>query len=201
MNQSINDLLEQLKNVEHGFKHIISAGDTFLGEELNHFAVSLKLLNNESYQYRMLATYIMGQLSTENSDALRVLETQVAEDENWRVQEMLAKAFNHYCQKKGYENSLPKIQQWLSDKNPNVKRAVIEGLRIWTGRPYFKENPQVAIQLISKHRSEESEYLRKSVGNSLHDIRKKFPDLIQREIDSWDLTDKHTAYTKRIIEK
>ncbi|MFL9843729.1 hypothetical protein ABS766_04785 [Flavobacterium sp. ST-119] len=74
-------------------------------------------------------------------------------------------------------------------------------MRIWTGRPYFKEHPQQAIKLISRHKAAESEYLRKSVGNSLHDIRKKFPDLIKKEIDSWNLTNAHTAYVKKIIEK
>lgn len=60
----------------------------------------------------------------------------------------------------------------MSDKKANVRRAVIEGLRIWTGRPYFKENPEIAIQLISEQKSDDSEYLRKSVGNALRDISK-----------------------------
>lgn len=37
---------------------------------------------------------------------------------------MLVKAFDHYCEKVGYEKSLPKVGEWLSDTNPNVRRAV-----------------------------------------------------------------------------
>lgn len=111
---------------------------------------------------------------------------------------MLAKAFDHYCKTIGYEESLPTIKKWLTDRNPNVKRAVIEGLRIWTSRPYFKDNPTTAIQLISEHKSDESEYLRKSVGNALRDIAKKYPDKVLNEISTWDLTDKKTAFTYKL---
>ena len=54
-----------------------------------------------------------------------------------------------------------------------MRRAVTEGLRIWTGRPYFHNHPEVAIQLLSQLRNDESEYVRKSVGNALRDISKK----------------------------
>ena len=89
----------------------------------------------------MLAVYLLGKLSPTCPEALSVLETRVADDPNWRVQEMLAKTFDYYCTSRGYEESLPVIKKWLSDPNPNIKRAVTEGLRIWTGRPYFKDHP------------------------------------------------------------
>lgn len=202
MDQAIKVILEELKGIEHGFKHILAAGDEILSDKkINPFELSLLLLEDKSYQARMLAVYLLGQLSVNLPEAMQVLETAVATDGNWRVQEMLAKAFDHYCSSLGYELSLPKIKQWLSANNPNVKRAVIEGLRIWTGRPYFKEHPEVAIFLISQHRSHESEYLRKSVGNALRDISKRFPALVQNEISSWDLTDENVNYTKRLVEK
>ncbi len=37
----------------------------------------------------------------------------------------------------------------------------------------FKQNPKVAISLLSKLKDDKSEYVRKSVGNSLKDISKK----------------------------
>lgn len=202
MDQVIKDIVEELKGIEHGFKHILAAGDAILSDKkINSFELSLLLLEDKSYQIRMLAVYLLGQLSVSLPKAMQILETAVATDGNWRVQEMLAKAFDHYCSTIGYEPSLPKIKQWLSDNNPNVKRAVIEGLRIWTGRPYFKEYPEVAIFLISQHRSHESEYLRRSVGNALRDISKRFPALVHTEISSWDLADKNVNYTKRLVEK
>lgn len=202
MDQAINDIVDHLKNIEHGFKHIIQAGDTILSNTgADHLALALELLEDESYQSKMLTTYLLGELSPTIPHALKTLETAVATESNWRVQEMLAKAFDSYCAKIGYEASLPKINLWLSDDNPNVRRAVIEGLRIWTGRPYFKQNPKKAIALISQHRGDENEYLRKSVGNALRDIGKKFPDLVKEEIASWETTDRYVLYTKKLVQK
>lgn len=192
-------LLNDIKKVEHGFKHVLEAGKIILADKTeNHFDLAKNFLSDKSYQVRMLATFILGQLSTEDIRAMKILETDVAKDENWRVQEMLAKAFDHYCEKIGYEKSLPKIQEWLSDTNPNVKRAVIEGLRIWTSRPYFRDNPTLAIKLISEHKSDDSEYLRKSVGNALRDIGKKHKEELLNEISQWDLTNKKIAFTYKL---
>ncbi len=192
-------LIDDIKKIEHGFKHIVEAGDSILADNTqNHFDLATKFITNDTYQIRMLATYLLGQLSTYNIKALKLLETKVADDTNWRVQEMLAKAFDHYCKTIGYEKTLPTIKKWLSGKNPNAKRAVIEGFRIWTSRPYFKDNPTVAIQIISEHKSNDSEYLRKSVGNALRDISKKHRDKVLDEISTWDLTNKKTEFTYKL---
>ncbi|WP_409014984.1 DNA alkylation repair protein [Dyadobacter sp. CY345] len=84
---------------------------------------------------------------------------------------------------------MPVVEVWLAYNNPNLKRAVIEGLRIWANRPFFKTNPALAIRLISQHKADPSEYLRRSVGHALRDISKKQSALISSEIKSWDLTD------------
>ena len=149
----------------------------------------------------MLATTILGRLATTNNDALRFLKEQVSTDENWRVQEMLAKAFDEVCKHRGYEASLPLIEEWINDGNPNVIRAVTEGLRIWTSRPFFKENPAVAIALISKHKAHESEYLRKSVGNALRDISNKHAELVQSEVQTWDLSNSKVLFTYKLATK
>lgn len=144
---------------------------------------------------------VLGRLATTNDDALYFLKEQVSTDENWRVQEMLAKAFDEVCKRRGYEMSLSLIEEWINDDNPNVVRAVTEGLRIWTSRPFFKENPSVAIALISKHKAHESKYLRKSVGNALRDISKKHAELIRQEVEQWDLSNPRIMFTYKLAAK
>jgi 3-methyladenine DNA glycosylase AlkC len=85
----------------------------------------------------------------------------------------------------------------LNDKNENIRRAVTEGLRIWIKRPYFKDNPQEAIKILSKYKSDESEYVRKSIGNALKDISKSYPELIKQELKEWKLD---TKQIKQIYE-
>jgi len=89
----------------------------------------------------------------------------------------------------------------LADSSPNVRRAVTEGLRIWTGRPYFREHPKVAIQLLSQFRYDESEYVRKSVGNALRDISKKYKELVKDELSTWDITNRGVKQTYKLASK
>ncbi len=198
----MKQLINELKKTEHGFKHIIEAGDKLLKDtSLYPLDIATELLTDDSYQARMLATYLLGQLSTANKAALQLLKVHVAKDSNWRVQEMLAKAFDQYCNTNGYEHSLSIINEWLEDKNAKIIRAVIEGLRIWTSRPYFKEHPEIAIALICKHKSNESEFVRKSVGNALRDISKKNSDLVKKETVTWDMSDARIAFTYKYVTK
>ena len=199
----IDNILSDIVAIEHGFQHILDGAEKIFSIHSKEqcFELALELFKHEAYQTRMLATTILGRLATANNDALHFLKEQVSTDENWRVQEMLAKAFDEVCKYRGYEASLSLIEEWNNDENPNVIRAVTEGLRIWTSRPYFKENPSVAIALITKHKGHRSEYLRKSVGNALRDISKKHSELVRQEVELWDLSDPRVLFTYKLSTK
>lgn len=199
----INDILCRILQIEHGFQHIIDGADqifsSYSKEQCLNFA--FEWFKSKDYQVRMLATSMLGRLANENNNALCFLKEQVSKDSNWRVQEMLAKAFDEVCKRRGYEKSVPLIEEWINDNNPNVDRAVTEGLRIWTSRPFFKEHPIMAIELISKHKGNESEYLRKSVGNALRDISKKHTNLVRQEVLKWDLSNPRILFTYKLASK
>lgn len=199
----IDNILNKILQIEHGFQHILDGAEEILSTYSKEqcFELAIELFKHEAYQARMLATTILGRLATTNNDALYFLKKQVSTDENWRVQEMLAKAFDEVCKHRGYEASLPLIEEWLNDDNPNVIRAVTEGVRIWTSRPFFKENPMLAVALISKHKAHESEYLRKSVGNALRAISKKHSVLIRQEVQQWDLSNPRVLFTYKLATK
>ena len=199
----INNILTRIQQIEHGFQHILDGADEIFSTHSKEqcFELALTLFEHEAYQARMLATTILGKLATEDNNALCFLKERISTDENWRVQEMLAKAFDEICKHRGYKASLPLIKEWITNDNPNVIRAVTEGLRIWTSRPYFKDNPSLAIALISKHKAHESEYLRKSVGNALRDISKKYSELIRQEVEQWDLSNPRIMFTYKLATK
>lgn len=155
---------------------------------------------SDTYQVRMYGVFLFGYLS-KDEEVLNFMRDEVSKDDNWRVQEVLAKSFDEFCKKTGYEESLPIIDEWLVNSNPNTRRAVTEGLRIWTGRPYFKENPVEAIGRISNLKVDESEYVRKSVGNALRDISKKYPKLIKTELDTWKLDSKEINQVYKLASK
>ena len=184
----IANLEKEFSLIENGFKEKEKRALTDYKSNDNEHIKKLAFLayKSDTYQVRMYGVFLFGYLS-EQDDVLIFMRDEVSKDDNWRVQEVLAKAFDEFCKQTGYKKSLPVIDEWLKNNNPNTRRAVTEGLRIWTNRPYFKENPSEAIERIASLKEDASEYVRKSVGNALRDISKKFPELIKMELSSWKL--------------
>ena len=148
----------------------------------------------------MYGVFLFGYLS-DDIDILIFMRDEVSKDDNWRVQEVLAKAFDEYCKNIEYENAIPVIDDWLSSDNPNTRRAVTEGLRIWTSKPYFKENSQEAINRLVRLKEDASEYVRKSVGNALRDISRRFPELIKEELKTWNLETKEIKQVYKLASR
>lgn len=165
------------------------------------FSMGMELYQSDNFQIQEVGIFLLGYSAHHNVSALSFLKDTVSQHDSWKVQEILAMAFDNYCKMIGYEAALPFIEEWLNSDCANVRRAVSEGLRIWTSRPYFKDNPQIAIQLLSAHREDESEYVRKSVGNALRDISKKYPELISEELNSWDLASKEIKQVYKLAGK
>lgn len=163
--------------------------------------IAKQLYASEKYQVRMVAVFVLGYIASKSHDAVKILRKTVSQDNSWQVQEILAKAFDEYCKQIGYEKSLPTIKEWLQDKNPNVRRAVSEGLRIWNRRDYFRGYPEVAIQLLSKLKEDESEYVRRSIGNALRDISRREKNLVRAELAKWDRANPKIAFTYALAAK
>ena len=169
------------------------------------FRMGHELYQSDNFQIQEVGVFLFGYAAHENADALSFLKNIVSQNDSWKVQEILAMAFDNHCKIIGYETALPVIQEWLNSDCANVRRAVSEGLRVGTSRPYFKDNPQVAIKLLAAHKSDESEYVRKSIGNAMRDISKKHSTLVSAELSTWDLSSKeiHQVYklASKFIEK
>lgn len=199
MKEYVEGLEREFSAIERGFlreqRRARSDYASFDPEQARR--VAFLAYRSEAYQVRMYAVFLLGHLSQE-SDVLSFLRDDVSADSNWRVQEVLAKAFDDFCAVRGYEAALPVIDEWLSDPRPNVRRAVTEGLRIWTSRPYFRDHPGDAVSRLSRLRSDSSEYVRKSVGNALRDISKKHPELVAAELRTWSLETTEVAQVYRL---
>ena len=198
----IANLEKEFSLIENGFKEEEKRALTDYKSNDDEHIKKLAFLayKSHTYQVRMYSVFLFGYLS-EQDDVLTFMRDEVSKDDNWRVQEVLAKAFDEFCKKKGYEKALPIIDEWLKNNNPNTRRAVTEGLRIWTSRPYFKDNPNEAIRRIAALKEDSSEYVRKSVGNSLRDISKKFPELIKAELNNWNLESKEVEQVYKLASR
>jgi len=196
-------LIQRVQKTQSGFTDIQKAADEVFASHSKAETLSLarELFTSDVHQARMLATFLFGKLAAKSKPSFTFLRKRVSLDKDWCVQEILAQAFDQYCKDSGFEKSLPVIEDWLADANLNVRRAVTEGLRIWTTREYFREHPEAAIQLLSQLRADESEYVRKSVGNALRDISRKHKGLIKAELKTWDISNKSILQTYKLAGK
>ena len=202
MDKYIKNLEKEFSIIKNGFKEQEKKAINDYKSNGIEYIKELAFLayHSDVYQVRMYGVFLFGYLSIDN-EILAFMRDEVSKDENWRVQEVLAKAFDEFCKSIGYEKSLPIIDEWLNHDNPNTRRAVTEGLRIWTSRTYFKENPNEAIRRIANLKEDKSEYVRESVGNALRDISKKFPELIKDELNTWKLENKEINQVYKLTSK
>jgi 3-methyladenine DNA glycosylase AlkC len=196
----LDAITHRAQRTRRGFTDLKALAEQIVADESaqESLRIAKQLLASDVYQARMVAAFICGMLAAQSNAALRLLRTRVSHDASWQVQEILAQAFDRYCADSGYERALPIIKSWLSDTNPNVRRAASEGLRIWTSRPFFKDHPETAIRLLRQLKDDESEYVRRSAGNALRDISRKYPALIRAELRTWDNSDVAIAQTHKL---
>ena len=203
MDENLKQEIIETVVAQEGFKIIRDeATRIFKIETLeNCFSLANEFYESKQFQVQVLGVFLFGYIANKNENALFFLKETVSQNEDWRVQEILAMAFDSFCKANGYEQSVPVMEEWLSSEYANTRRAVTEGLRIWTSRPFFKEHPEKAIALIAPLRNDESEYVRKSVGNALKDISKKHSELLVAELKTWDLSNNRSNQVYKLATK
>ena len=58
-----------------------------------------------------------------------------------------------------------------------------------------------SIQRLAAVKEHSGKYVRKSVGNALRDISKKFPDFICKEVETWSLDSKEIKQVYHLASK
>lgn len=203
MSTSVSAIVRRAQQTQHGFSDLRLAAEEILAGCDSAEAIHLaeKLYQTNVAQAQMIAVFVYGAHAVRAESAMTFLRDTVSTNADWRVQEILAQAFDRYCRDAGYEHVLPVISDWLRDNRANVRRAVSEGLRIWTARPFFREHPDQAVKLLAELRADESEYVRRSAGNALRDISRKHASLVSAELNCWDLTDHRIAFTHKLASR
>jgi len=85
--------------------------------------------------------------------------------------------------------TLARLETWITDPSPHVRRLVSEGTRPrlpWAKRlPQFQQDPAPVIRLLEQLKDDESLYVRRSVANNLNDIWKDHPDVVIEVARTW----------------
>jgi 3-methyladenine DNA glycosylase AlkC len=145
------------------------------------------LLQRDDIHAAMAGTLIAGHISYVLPEALRFLREKCGAQSDLRVQDALARAFDHYCLNRNYERAMPVMEEWGKDPNPHVRRAAIEAPRPWSRKDYFSSRPELAIRFTSNFKSDSDSTVRFSAGRALAEISEDFPELVLKELRSWNL--------------
>ncbi len=85
--------------------------------------------------------------------------------------------------------TLEKVDQWITDLNPHVRRLCSEGTRPrlpWGKRiPSFVADPRPTLPILESLKNDSSLYVRRSVANHLGDIAKDHPELVFTTCERW----------------
>jgi len=87
------------------------------------------------------------------------------------------------------DKMMAQMQRWATSKNHHVRRLASEGCRPrlpWAmALPEFKHDPAPVLLILEQLRSDESEYVRRSVANNLNDISKDHPRVTFTTAKQW----------------
>lgn len=93
---------------------------------------------------------------------------------------------------------------WSTDPDPWIRRFAIESTRprgVWAKHIQpLKENPEIALPLISAVKSDAHPYVQDSVSNWLNDASKTNPEWVRQICTAW-IEQSGTKHTRRIVKR
>jgi hypothetical protein len=166
------------------------------------FEQAAEWYHHPDWEVRAFALAILGGLAAHDQRAAAFLFEHCGADPAWQANEALAMAFDDCCAALGYAQAIPLIRQWLGAPQPNLRRAVSEGLRPWTAskRVVFAHDPALAIELLGTLKDDPSRYVQESAGNALRDISRKHPALVIAALREW-VAENPQSKSRRVIAK
>lgn len=94
------------------------------------------------------------------------------------------------------DRMLKEMLRWSTHENHRVRRLASEGSRPrlpWAvALPELKKNPNPILPILENLKTDSSEYVRRSVANSLNDISKDNPDILMKVAKQWKGISKET---------
>jgi hypothetical protein len=184
---SVDSLLQSIRGKSiHSMRAICFETSRSLAPD-QALELARRLLSNPDVHGAMASALISGHVSYLLPEALEFLRTEVPKNADVRVQDCLARGFDHFCLNRGYDRALVTMEEWAKDPNDAVRRAVVEAPRVWTRKDYFKSRPKMAIAFVASMKADSSGTVRFSVGRALAEMGEDFPELLMAELKTWNM--------------
>lgn len=195
-----------LKALENLKKQTVNTINETIGNEL--FALTsihndtdfIKWLQTDNADMaRCWAAYIIGKNpKIQLNEKLKMIQ-HFAADKHFGVREISWMAVRKDIIDNMYE-SISLLSTWTSSEDENIRRFASEATRprgVWCEHiEILKQNPEMALDILTPLNSDESKYVQNSVANWLNDTGKTNPDFVVQLCSEWEKQSrtKQTAY-------
>lgn len=152
---------------------------------------------------RCWATYLIGNNAELNIEQMLAAIRPFAADRHFNVRECA------WCDVRksiaqNLTESLVLLSAWAMDDDENIRRFASEATRprgVWCEHIIpLKQNPELGLPILEPLKSDESKYVRDSVGNWLNDASKTHPEFVTVLCERWS-KESDTKNTQYIIKK
>ena len=161
------------------------------------------LSKHVSDSVRCWATFMVGKNSDLNLEIMLEAIQPFAADTHFGVREIAWMSVRPMIAKQ-LEQSISIFAVWTQHEDENVRRFASEATRprgVWCEHiEILKQNPALALPILSPLRNDAAKYVQDSVGNWLNDASKTQPDFVRQLCAKWAAEHKSKA-TDYIVKK
>lgn len=169
----------------------------------NLYEVLDKLSAHLSDSVRCYAPYLIG-LNEDLTILEKLTKSQkLVADGHFGVREVIWMALRPAIDR-NLEESVKILSDWTTNEDENIRRFTTESTRprgVWCKHiEQLKDNPEIALPILEKLKSDRSKYVQHSVGNWLNDASKSKPNFVIQLCEKWQ-KESPTKETEKIIKR
>jgi 3-methyladenine DNA glycosylase AlkC len=203
----LNSILKKIEDLEkktvNTINETIGAGLLELAKKYNDKEILSIIGKHNSDLVRGWAAYAIGKDESLNIEQMLKKIKPFAADKHFNVREEAWSAVRLKIIM-NLKKSIQILSTWAKNKDENIRRFASESTRprgVWCKHiEILKQNPELALPILESLKSDESKYVRDSVGNWLNDASKTKPKFVLDICRKWEKESK-SKETKYIIKK
>lgn len=169
----------------------------------DYYSLFKDLSNHVSDSMRCYAPYLISLNKNFNIEEKLNQSMLLVADRHFGVREVVWMALRPEIER-DLNTAITFLISWAENEDENLRRFTTESTRprgVWCKHiEVLKENPELALPVLEKLKSDPSKYVQDSVGNWLNDASKTRPDFVIELCEKWQI-ESSANETKKIVKK
>ena len=187
----------------NAIKLIGASLNEFYSGKGDYYTILESFSNHVSDSIRCYAPYLISLNENLNMDEKFNQSMLLVADKHFGVREVVWMALRPEIER-NLNVAIAFLSYWAENEDENIRRFASESTRprgVWCKHiEALKENPELALPVLEKLKSDPSKYVQDSVGNWLNDAGKTRPDFVIELCEKWQ-KESPTVETEKIVKK